>query len=176
MDILLGLAAAIAMADLLSGFGHWVEDCWFGPDTPLMGRIVRANILHHAEPAAFTGKPWHVTVKSTLPFSGGFALLLWSLGALTWWMGLAIGIATFSNQVHKWAHLPGASVPAAVRALQRWRVLQSPSHHARHHRGEKNTSYCVLTNWLNPVLDAIRFWRGLELLVRLATRAVPRPQ
>ena len=32
----------------------------------------------------------------------------------------------------------------------------------------KDSHYCVLTNFLNPVLDASRFWRGLEWLLRRA--------
>jgi hypothetical protein len=35
----------------------------------------------------------------------------------------------------------------------------------RHHRGEKNSYYCVMTNILNPVLEKIGFWAGLEHLI-----------
>ena len=31
-----------------------------------------------------------------------------------------------------------------------------------HHSGEKNTRYCVVTPFVNPVLDRLGFWRGLE--------------
>jgi ubiquitin-conjugating enzyme E2 variant len=49
-----------------------------------------------------------------------------------------------------------------VNWFQKARILQTPRHHAQHHRGAKNTHYCVITNVLNPALDRIGFWRGLE--------------
>jgi ubiquitin-conjugating enzyme E2 variant len=49
--------------------------------------------------------------------------------------------------------------------LQTIRALQTPAHHAHHHRGGKNTHYCVVTNLLNPIVDAIRLWDLLEWIV-----------
>jgi ubiquitin-conjugating enzyme E2 variant len=69
-----------------------------------------------------------------------------------------------ANQVHKWNHMPKDRRPLLIRGLQQLRLLQSPRDHAAHHRGEKNTAYCVITPFLNPLLDATRFWRGLEKL------------
>ena len=49
---------------------------------------------------------------------------------------------------------------------------------AEHHKKPYATRYCTRTNYLNPLLDAIAFWRGLEwlfercgLTVRRATAA-----
>ena len=46
--------------------------------------------------------------------------------------------------------------------LQRIRLVQTPRHHALHHTDPKNSHYCVLTNFLNPILDGLRLWDGLE--------------
>ncbi len=46
--------------------------------------------------------------------------------------------------------------------LQQLKILQTAREHAKHHRGEKNTHYCVITNYLNPVLEKIGFWKGME--------------
>jgi ubiquitin-conjugating enzyme E2 variant len=43
--------------------------------------------------------------------------------------------------------------------------MQRPVEHARHHAGDKNTAYCVLTPFVNPVLDALGFWRAIERVV-----------
>ena len=43
-------------------------------------------------------------------------------------------------------------------------------HHARHHTDPKNSHYCTITNWLNPVLDGLRFWDGLEWLLARTIR------
>jgi ubiquitin-conjugating enzyme E2 variant len=40
--------------------------------------------------------------------------------------------------------------------------MQSATDHAGHHCGDKNTDYCVVTPFANPLLDRIGFWRGLE--------------
>ena len=49
--------------------------------------------------------------------------------------------------------------------LQDIRILQTGKHHARHHTDPKNSHYCTITNILNPVLDGVRFWDGLEWLL-----------
>ena len=46
--------------------------------------------------------------------------------------------------------------------LQEIGLLQSPVHHAGHHRPPSDRRYCVLTDWLNPVLDAVGIWALLE--------------
>src|ERR1700681_3789977 len=53
----------------------------------------------------------------------------------------------------------------AIRWLQRCGILQSPAHHAEHHKRPYANRYCTTTNFLNPVLDDMHFWRGLEWLI-----------
>ena len=36
--------------------------------------------------------------------------------------------------------------------------------------GDTDVAYCVVTPYLNPLLDAIGFWRGLEKAIYLITR------
>ena len=79
-----------------------------------------------------------------------------------------------ANQIHKWTHRNLRENPRLVTWLQRAYVLQTPRHHGRHHHGEKNSHYCVVTNFLNPVLEEVSFWRRLERAVeRLLRRAPP---
>ena len=58
-----------------------------------------------------------------------------------------------ANQIHKWNHRYRSDAPLSVRLLQHLRVLRSPRQHAQHHRDDKNTRYCVITEVLNPLLD-----------------------
>jgi ubiquitin-conjugating enzyme E2 variant len=44
-------------------------------------------------------------------------------------------------------------------------VLQSQEQHASHHAQPFDTNYCVMTDWLNPVLQAVGFWPGVEAVV-----------
>jgi ubiquitin-conjugating enzyme E2 variant len=49
-----------------------------------------------------------------------------------------------------------------VRALQRIGLMQSRGHHGVHHRAPYAIRFCPMTNYLNPVLDRMQFWRTVE--------------
>ena|SRR5437867_2129026 len=159
------LIAGVLLADFLSGLAHWIEDGYFSPTTPLLGRTIAKNVQHHLHPALFVANPWFVTIRSSLVCAVFVGMPLAAMGKLGWWSGLGLAMAVFANQVHKWAHMPSASVPRVVQRLHRLGVLQSPEHHALHHAGGKDSRYCVVTNVVNPVLDALNFWRFLEWVV-----------
>jgi len=162
---ILKASAAILAADLASGLVHWAEDTFGTEDTPIIGRwIVAPNVLHHHDATAFVHKGW-------LASSWDLALLGLSVMAVAWWLGLfgwpvvlLTCVGANANEIHKWNHL-GRRAPAFVRVLWSSRLLQRPGHHAAHHRGQKNTHYCVVTPFLNPVLDGLGCWRGLERLL-----------
>ncbi len=164
--VVLEALLVVLCVDFLSGLVHWAEDTFWTEDTPLLGRwVVRPNVLHHADGAAFVHDSW-------LESSWDLALAAWLLllacaaaGCLTWHAWLFAALGANANQFHKWAHAPRREVPAPVRWLQRLRLLQPPSHHAAHHRGQRNTAYCVVTVLLDPVLDRLGFWRALEALL-----------
>ena len=80
--------------------------------------------------------------------------------------------SVLTNQVHKWAHQ--RRPPAAVRLMQRAGLILSREHHATHHRAPHTRAYCITSGWLNPLLDAIRFFAAAERVITFATGAVPR--
>ncbi len=41
--------------------------------------------------------------------------------------------------------------------------------------GEKNSHYCVVTNFLNPLLEEVNFWRRLERTIEWVTGRTPKP-
>jgi ubiquitin-conjugating enzyme E2 variant len=172
----LGILGSVLLADFLSGLAHWIEDSYFSPDTQLIGPTIRKNILHHGQPQAFVRNPWAVTIRSSLFWAVSTGVVLYPFGILgPVWVG-ALGITVFANQIQKWAHMNGATVPRAIRWLQASRLLQTPAHHNRHHGGRLDTHYCVVTNALNPVLDAIGFWRALETVIRRVSGCERRPE
>ena len=69
-------------------------------------------------------------------------------------------IGSQSNQLHAWGHT--ANPPPPIAWLQRIHLLQSASQHALHRKRPYGIRYCTTTNLLNPLLDGIGFWRGLE--------------
>lgn len=158
IELVLGLLAV----DLASGLVHWAEDTFGTESTPLVGRwIIALNVLHHRDPTAFVTKGW-LASSWDLALLAGLVVAIAIAGG---WFGPGVALCAFvganANQIHKWCHAP-ARAPLVVRALWRVGLLQSPGHHARHHRDEKNRAYCVVTPFVNPVLDRLGFWRALE--------------
>jgi ubiquitin-conjugating enzyme E2 variant len=174
MLIALQVLGVVLLVDLVSGLVHWLEDTFWTERTPLVGRwLVQPNVLHHRDAAAFTRRTYRENNGDLLLVGALVVAVAWWLDRLTWHVWLFALLGGHANQFHRWAHLPRRATPALVRWLQSLHVLQGRAHHAGHHGGAMNARYCVITELLNPVLDGIGVWRGLERL--LATpRNAPR--
>lgn len=149
------------LADLVTGAFHWWEEN-FGSETwPIVGPwIIRPNRLHHRAPLAFTRHGFidrnRASIIAALVVGG---LLVAAFGPQPWILALAIGGA-LSNEIHRFAHQP-SSAARWLGVLQAIGIIQSPREHARHHRPPHDSNFCILTDWLNPVLEAIGIWRRL---------------
>lgn len=153
-------------ADLLSGFFHWWEDRVGTLSMPIVGDLIIApNRDHHARPTAFVDQGTFASrnrfmiVVSLL--AGG--TLIWLFGFTPLIAAMMIGGA-FVNEVHAWAHRPGTA-PRWAKVIQETGFIQSPRHHAAHHRPPLDRNYCILTNWLNPPLDALDVWNRTERMM-----------
>ncbi|MDZ4852446.1 MAG: fatty acid desaturase CarF family protein [Pirellulaceae bacterium] len=150
-------------ADFMSGFWHWLEDRYFDTRWPLIGKyIAKPNQLHHKMPIEFTrGNYWHRNYTAILP-----AIVAATLASCfgNWSLALVCIMVSQANEIHAWAHQRCNSL---VRMLQETGVIQSPDHHHGHHRDPFEIKYCVMTNWLNPILDAFQFWRTAEYALAL---------
>lgn len=169
----LKLLATVVVADLVAGLVHWAEDAYARPDASWFGQIARDNLLHHTRPREFLKKTWWQSSGDLLAIGIAVIAVAALTGHFNGWVLLFVAITANANQIHKWAHSSRHEKPAIVYWLQRAHILQSARHHARHHSGQKNTHYCVVTNIVNPVLEAIRFWTTLERVV-LKTTGVTR--
>lgn len=165
---------AVLAADLVSGLVHWLCDRFFSEETPVIGRmLIQPFREHHVDPLAITR---HGLFE--LCGNNALAVVLPVLGIVLagpphassasvagHGFVIAFALAVFAtNQLHKWAH--AARRPAAVRLLQRTRLILSPEVHDRHHRGDFSRGYCVTTGWLNPLLDAYRVLPRCEAWLR----------
>lgn len=163
LSLIAELALTLCAIDFVSGFVHWAEDTFGTEMTPVLGKwIITPNVIHHDDPVAFTEKNWLQSSWDLTLASGLIVLGAWLTGHLTWHIWLFAFIGANANQLHKYGHLPQSATPYPVRILQKARILQDAKHHGQHHIGEKNLAYCVVTPYLNPVLDRIGFWRGVE--------------
>lgn len=167
---MIGIAVCCwALADFASGVGHWFEDRYAREEWRVIGPLIATpNREHHDDPRGMS--PHYLdrnAVTIGLATAGAVATL--AVAGPTPWL-LVFLFASQANEVHYRAHHPRRGI---FRALQATGWFQSPAHHGEHHRGNHDVRYCVMTNWINPLLDLVRFWKGLELAVYFATGIRP---
>ena len=93
---------------------------------------------------------------------------------LTWRVVLVLAVVVNANELHKWSHRTKAENGRFITWLQDHGIIQSRAHHGRHHGGARNSHYCTVTPWLNPLLDCGGLWRGIEAGIRRCTGMAPR--
>ena len=160
---LLEATGCLLLADLLSGLAHWAEDAYGEAHWPLVGRaIIAPNLLHHRDPRAMTRQSWlrNIDVPALL---GALLLLAVGLaGHLSWRWDLTVTLLVLTNLVHRLAHQAPAEKGCLVTALQRTGLLQSRAAHAAHHRWPRQSHYCALTDFVNPIVERLGLWAALE--------------
>jgi plasmanylethanolamine desaturase len=161
--VALQAVGAVLIADFFSGLVHWAEDAYARKDTPIIGKwIGEANIEHHVKPRAFVSRgwwasSWDLALAGVLVVAGA-----WWLKLLSWHVWLFAAVSANANQIHKWAHSAPHENGRFVTWLQKLKILQTQRHHAKHHSGKKDSHYCSVTNFLNPILEELEFWKHLE--------------
>jgi len=157
------LFTAYLMADLVTGIFHWWEDRYAQTSWPVIGAwIAEPNELHHRSPTAFlAGGYWKRNWSTLLPTLTAACVCF--IAGLAWW-ALVFLFASQANEIHALAHRFGKVGPV-VKLFQDASIIQSPRHHAEHHRSPHQVRYCVMSPVLNPFLDALKVWQGLERLL-----------
>jgi len=161
-------------ADFLTGVFHWIEDRYMAKSSlDFVNSILEDNDLHHRKPTAMLLSTGWVNMRSS-------AAAGWPLAFACWWFGmpafvwLSIFFATFGNLIHRWSHKPKRQLPRWIRGMQEFGLFISQEHHDTHHRSMQQLipkhlagcKFCGMTDWLNPTLDAIKFWQACEHLLR----------
>lgn len=173
----LTILLAWLMADFISGLVHWWEDrAIVGASRfEFINGVRDDNERHHKYPGYFLRLSWWGNINTTAPAA-------WSLAALLWWLGApAFAVYTLlflgiGNLVHRWAHESESRLPYFVKIIQKTGLMISLEHHREHHYGENGrpvgrlesrVRYCVMSNWLNPALDKIKFFSTLDKIFGL---------
>lgn len=156
---------ALLVTDFLAGIIHWGMDSYGSRETPLIGSEIAGNRKHHLEPKSFTKNTWWQNAKSTLPIILLLAGIFYALDFLNTFSVALLIIGWNSNEIHKWAHQGKKERAVIGSILQKLHLIQSPKEHQKHHSGMKDSHYCPVSPFVNPVLESINFWRRLEWLV-----------
>ena len=156
-------ALVILAVDFASGILHWLEDSYGKTSWPVVGRwIIAPNVRHHFQPRAFTKSTFWKRNLVTMVIAGLVLVVVLALGWFDWKWALACGLGAICNEIHCWAHRSPRENGRVITLLQKTGVIQSPRAHAVHHTDPKDRSYCTVTDYLNPLLDRIRFFERLE--------------
>lgn len=170
----LAIALALVLADFVGGVVHWAADTYFSEETPIVGpALIKPFRQHHIFPRdicthKLVSLVGNVCIPAA-PLLGLCLYLLWvsdhglvAFAILCTALMTAATVAT--NVFHKWAHQERPS--AAVRCLQRTRLVLESRHHQIHHQEPFEMHYCITNGWLNPFLNKIGFFRKLEAALR----------
>ena len=162
----------LLFADLITGLLHWAEDTYCtGSEEGLVGdQICGPNLKHHTNQIEFAnGNFWH---RNYTTFAIAFlpTLVVGLLGR-HFWVAVFV-VASLGNEIHAWSHKRPRWFFA--RLLQETCIVQTPRQHAKHHQSPHDKCYCTVTNVSNPILDRIKFWRFLEILVFALTGLRPK--
>lgn len=151
------------LADLITGVVHWWEDAYGNPNWPIVGKyVIQPNLEHHKKPRALlSGSYWNrinTTVFAVVILIGIF----WICGWHSWQMIVCLLFCTQSNEIHAISHRTDKENGKLIVFLQRMCILQRRKTHGWHHKAPYDTNFCVMTEFLNPLLNKIRFWIFLE--------------
>jgi ubiquitin-conjugating enzyme E2 variant len=180
----LGALTGLVIMDFLSGLVHWFADTWGTSRWPVLGpTLIRSFREHHVDRFAITRHDFIETNGATALVALPMLLVAFFTRGLleSNWAFYAASTLTFisfwglwTNQFHKWAHM--ARAPRPIAYLQKKGIVLSVVHHAEHHRGDYDMSYCITTGWLNPLLNRVGFFRHAERLVSAVTGMTPRAE
>lgn len=167
--------AGWAAADIGSGIFHWAVDNYPTRNTPVLGELAEKFQIHHHERHSVLER----STLSNLAQVGTFtALPILALGLFSPHYAVTAGVTsmllgtTLGQVSHRWTHHPQA--PRLARTLQKARVLQSRSDHARHHAMPWDDYYCIVNGMWNQTLSRANFWRKLEKQVFQLTGREPK--
>jgi ubiquitin-conjugating enzyme E2 variant len=169
---MINLICALLVADFVSGIFHWWEDRYGNPDWPILGKyVVEPNIRHHQHPMLFCEGNYFVRNWTALIPSLIISVIFYYYGYYFWC--LVFIFLSQSNEIHCWEH---TKTNRFIRFLQDCNILQDKKTHSLHHKRPYDTNYCVMTMFVNPILNATHFWYWLETVVYLVLRVKPRPE
>lgn len=154
------------LADFITGIVHWWQDAYGNPTWPIVGKyVVKPNLKHHKDPRGMLKDSyWQKTGAS---FIVGIILIsvFYLAGWHSWRMVLCILMCTQGNEIHAMGHRSDKENGKLIVGLQNIGVIQTRRTHGWHHKAPYDTNFCVMTEFLNPVLNKINFFSRLEFLI-----------
>lgn len=164
--IVLKIFLLILITDLVTGAVHWWEDAYGNPNWRFLAKsVVLPNLDHHKNPRGFLKGSFFERIKVSLIAAAILAAVLLILHALSWEIIFCLAYGSLANEIHAMAHRTDKENGKLICFLQKIGLIQSRRMHGMHHKSPFDINYCVMTNYLNPILNRINFWLKLECIV-----------
>lgn len=158
--ILIKIFIIILLADLATGMFHFYVDQYAEMNPRYFAAPINGLLIHHEFPLKMVDLSyWNLTKGVYLV--GGIIFIFSLVIGFSWELLLFVCISAQANLIHKWSHQIESKRPLLALILQRFYVIQQPRHHLQHHNGKYDQYYCVMTNFCNPILEKIKFWKGI---------------
>lgn len=154
------------LADFITGMIHWWEDTYGNPNWPIIGKyIVVPNLDHHRNPRSLLKGTYWNRINTSFYAASVVAVILWMCGYNSWQLDLCLFFSCQGNEIHAIAHRSDKENGKFIKILQKLGIIQSRHSHGWHHRAPYETNFCVMTEFLNPILNRIHFWERIEFII-----------
>jgi hypothetical protein len=161
--IVIKIISIVLLADFIAGIIHWWEDAYGNPNWKYIGKsIVQPNLEHHQYPRKFLKNSFWISVKISVISGTIICVILFSFNFINLTLGAGVMLASLGNEFHAMAHRTDKENGKIVVYLQKIGLIQCRKMHGHHHKSPYNFNYCIMTNYLNPILNTIHFWTILE--------------
>lgn len=164
--IFVNIILLILITDLLTGTVHWWEDAYGNPNWKYLGKsVVIPNIEHHKTPRGFFKGNFVDRIKLSLIIAIILGIIFYFLDVINWQVIFCLAYGSLANEIHAITHRTDKENGKIICALQKIGLIQSRRMHGLHHTSPYDINYCVLTNYLNPILNKIGFWQKIETAI-----------
>jgi ubiquitin-conjugating enzyme E2 variant len=163
---LLKLFICILIADFITGIVHWFEDAYGNPNWKYLGKImVVPNLEHHIKPTEFLKNSFWYRIRESFFTSLILLFIFWCFSWINFYTTFTILYMSLANQFHAITHRTNEQNGWVIELIQKTGLIQNRKMHLEHHINPYNINYCVMTGYLNPILNYFKFWERLEKLV-----------
>ncbi len=164
---ILKIIVLILIADLITGFVHFLLDQYGSPETRFFKNAVKINLAHHDNPRLMIDRSYWELTKDSWKLAAILLTTSFLIFGFHWEILFVLVIGANTNIFHKWSHMKKSEKPLVIYYLQKIKFLQHNKHHRHHHKKPFDTYFCIITNILNPILERIYFWETVIKTLKL---------
>ena len=153
-------------ADFITGVIHWWEDTYGNPNWPIIGKyVVEPNLIHHKQPTKLLEGSYWNRIDTSFFAVAAIGAIFWLFGLHSWQIAVCLLFCMQGNEIHAMTHRPDRLNGKVVLFLQKTGIFQSKKMHRWHHKAPYETNFCIMSDFVNPILNVVGFWRKLEYLI-----------